>query len=746
MALRNPLAEKTGRRQYRFGRFLLDLEAGFLRRDGQEVSLRPKAFEVLTHLVAHHGKLVSKNELVEAVWPDSAVTDNSLAQCLFEIRRALDDDSQTVIRTVARRGYVFEAPVTTVLGDLDVAAPVRAAIPHIKVARPFAIRASRWTSAAVLVVTTMAIGAYFWVSPGAPPSLTFTQVTDFTDSVMAPAVSPDGRMLAFIRGNSAFRSTGQVWVKLMPSGEPVQLTQIRGNKYGVAFSHDGSRIAFTLSGRNQGWQTWTVPTLGGEPAQLMMPNAAGLTWINRERILFSEIKTGMHMGIVTSGVNRNEHREVYFPPHERAMAHYSFVSPDQRWVLIVEMNDVDLWVQCRLASLDGKGPNRQVGPDGACMSAAWSPDGRWMYFSVQIDGRHQLWRQRFPNGEPQQITSGPNDHIGVAVFPDGSLVTSIGISESAVWIRDNRGEYPITSKGEASPTVSQGLSSRPVFSRGGKYLYYLLRRQSLGSEVELWRYDLQSPGHEPVLTGLAMNEYDIDGNDEEVVFSVQPTGKPSEIWLARLDRGTPPRRITSSGDGGPYFGSRGEILFRLSDGKANYIGRMSRDGLARTTLIPAAISTLQGISWDRKWLVVFAPLTIAPETSGPQFGRSQGDGMASFAVPLDGGAPRRLCEGFCLTRWSPDGRHMYITLGAASGAEPARTVAIPLESGQTIPNLPMDGFRLTDLDGVPEAHVMEGGSGTGDLRIRGFSPSSDPTVIAYVKSNFHHNLFQIHLN
>jgi DNA-binding winged helix-turn-helix (wHTH) protein len=54
--------------------------------------------------------------LVEAVWPDTAVTDNSLSQCLFEIRRALEDDAQTAIRTVARRGYVFDKPVSMVFG------------------------------------------------------------------------------------------------------------------------------------------------------------------------------------------------------------------------------------------------------------------------------------------------------------------------------------------------------------------------------------------------------------------------------------------------------------------------------------------------------------------------------------------------------------------------------------------------------------------------------------------------------
>ncbi len=103
----------TRHRQYRFGGFTLDLEGGFLRNGDQEVMLRPKAFEVLTYLVERTGRLVTKTELIDAVWPDAAITDNSLAQCLGEIRRALNDDSQQIVRTVARRGYVFTVSVTT---------------------------------------------------------------------------------------------------------------------------------------------------------------------------------------------------------------------------------------------------------------------------------------------------------------------------------------------------------------------------------------------------------------------------------------------------------------------------------------------------------------------------------------------------------------------------------------------------------------------------------------------------------
>ena len=739
MTTRDSAAGEPRRGQYGFGDCVLDLERGSLRRSGVEIPLRPKAFDVLKYLVIHHGRLVSKNELVEAVWADTAVTDNSLSQCLFEIRRALDDDAQAVIRTVARRGYLFDAPVSSVFGDPLHNAPERGAGPRPFPDRRPASQPQYWWTIAVAVVlaaTIVGVGYSTWVSTPKPPSLIFTRLTDLTDSAMAPALSPDGRMLAFLRSNSRFLSPDQIWVKLLPNGEPVQVTNMRGNKYGLAFSNDGSRLAFTVAAPFPDWETFTVSVVGGATPQRMLPNAAGLTWIDADHILFSEIRTGMHMGIVTSRTNRSERREVYFPPHERAMAHYSYLSPDRRWVLIVEMRDIDSWGPCRLVSFDGRSPVTPVGPPGGCTSAGWSPDGQWMYFSVEVSGERHLWRQRFPDGRPEQVTFGANEEDGVAVFPDGALVTSIGFSESAIWIRDRNGERPITSMGSTSPTVSQGMSSRPVFSPDGRYLYYLLRRDSFAAATELWRYHLDSTESEAVVTGFAITDYDVDNDRGEAVFAAQPAGKPSEIWLAPLDRAAPPRRITSSGDATPFFGPGGEILFRLSEGGANYVARMDRTGSGRTKIASDAISSLLGISGDRKWLIVFAPKS----------GKAGGD-MASFAVPVAGGPRRPMCAGFCIPRWSPDGRRLYLPIARPQATRRARTAMIPLRNGQSLPDFPGDGYSgPADIDAIAGAEVIDGGSDSRDYRITGLSPSPDPATFAYVKDDVHRNLFRIDIH
>ena len=94
-----------------FDGFTLDLRRGCLLRGAQEIKLRSKPFEALKYLVENPGRLISKAELIEKIWPDAAVTDDSLVQCLIEVRRALGDDAQQIIKTVPRRGYIFEKPV-----------------------------------------------------------------------------------------------------------------------------------------------------------------------------------------------------------------------------------------------------------------------------------------------------------------------------------------------------------------------------------------------------------------------------------------------------------------------------------------------------------------------------------------------------------------------------------------------------------------------------------------------------------
>ena len=95
----------------RFDRFTLNSADGRLRADGVAVELRPKSFDVLRLLVQNAGRLVSKDEMARTVWPNVVATDDTLVQCISDVRKALGDDGQRFIKTVPRRGYVFVAEV-----------------------------------------------------------------------------------------------------------------------------------------------------------------------------------------------------------------------------------------------------------------------------------------------------------------------------------------------------------------------------------------------------------------------------------------------------------------------------------------------------------------------------------------------------------------------------------------------------------------------------------------------------------
>jgi adenylate cyclase len=158
---------------FEFEGFTLDVMRRLLRTGNRDIKLRPKSFDVLCNLVENAGRLVAKGEMIETVWPNVTVTDESLTQCVSDIRLALGDTEQRIVKTVPRRGYLFAAPVSRHVIDHRFAAPLtptesfsdsgpdsgRAEIaPRLAMWRP------RWRLVAATAVLLVAIcaGALFW--------------------------------------------------------------------------------------------------------------------------------------------------------------------------------------------------------------------------------------------------------------------------------------------------------------------------------------------------------------------------------------------------------------------------------------------------------------------------------------------------------------------------------------------------------------------------------------------------------
>jgi DNA-binding winged helix-turn-helix (wHTH) protein len=123
----------------RFGPFLVDRTAYRVLRGAEPLDLTPKLLDLLFHLVDHPGALITKEALLEALWPDANVTENALAQAVSELRQALGDaaGAPQYIKTVARRGYRFIAAVETVERVVAVDAPIP--VPAASDARTIAV-------------------------------------------------------------------------------------------------------------------------------------------------------------------------------------------------------------------------------------------------------------------------------------------------------------------------------------------------------------------------------------------------------------------------------------------------------------------------------------------------------------------------------------------------------------------------------------------------------------------------------
>ena len=532
----------------------------------------------------------------------------------------------------------------------------------------------RRTSAAlgVAAVVLIALGVYGWSQRGRSPITSLADWTPLTrlDSVTEPALSPDGRLLAFIRGASTFVTVGELYLKLLPDGDPVRLTHDDLPKMGPTFSPDGSRNAYTVN-KEGVWDTWDVPAFRGEP-RLRFRNTAALTWTSPHELLFSEVKSGQHMVIVRSNENRGEPRDVYVPGHELAMAHRSFRSPDGKDALVVEMDAAGAWVPCRLVAFGG-GPARPVGPPNArCTSAAWAPDGRWMYFSADVGTGFHLWRQRTGDHEPEQITFGATEEEGIAVAPDGrSLVTSVGIAQRSVWLRDRLNDRQISLEGYAYfPLIS---------ADGQKVCFRVTRGVGTGqTPSELWVFDVPSGRAERLLPGQLVTGYDLSTDGRVVPAVLAGDGQP-RLWLATLDARETAHMIPGVVGDAPKFGRAGDVFFRGTIASKSYIYRVADTGGERHQIAEITGNVLGTISPDGKRISGNAP---------------DGKGFMATLFSTEGQAPVPVISSTVRVRWPPDGSRLALSFqhGNVSAFAVGRTYVFPLARGRVLPDIPAAGF------------------------------------------------------
>lgn len=266
---------------YEFGPFRLDPTERLLVRDGQPIPLTPKAFDVLVYLVEHHGRLVEKQALLSALWPDTVVEEVNLAYNISALRKVLDGsiDGTSMIQTVPTRGYRFVAPVSS-SGPLT--ATARAIVIPENGGQHGRLRArarvGRWLLA-LAGICGVATAAFFWATrphdrftPSAAvaaPKLERLTANPSDVSVTSAQISPDGRFLAYAD------PTG-VQVRIIDTGETHRLRETRAmNVYG--WSPDSAEVLASQCDLDD-CSGWSISLVGQERRR------TGAVWPVRERV------------------------------------------------------------------------------------------------------------------------------------------------------------------------------------------------------------------------------------------------------------------------------------------------------------------------------------------------------------------------------------------------------------------------------------------------------------------------------
>jgi eukaryotic-like serine/threonine-protein kinase len=586
-------------------------------------------------------------------------------------------------------------------------------------------RSLRWAVAGaigIVLLTGVGLMLYRFQQPSVSERAQYTQLTN-VDSAINPALSPDGRMLAFVRGTSTgVQSTGdptEIYIQLLPDGDPVQLTH-DGVPYkgDPRFSPDGSRIAY-MTLETSGFNTYVIPVIGGQAPRRLLTNGMGMNWIDEKTILFSYMTgKGATMAVATSTESRSDQRTVYV--EDGIMNHNSFFSPDHKQILMNAMQADGGWQECRVAPFAGDSKGKKVGPRG-CSRAAWSPDGKWMYFSADTGSGSHIWRQRFPDGKLEQITSGTTEEEGVFVAPDGrSLVTSIGTFQDKIWVHDSRGDRQIT---------SEAFSFLPTFSADGKKLYYIVRSGGglLNAYGGLWVTDLESGQRQRLLAEFQMWHYSISRDGKRVVFTAPTDTGRRGVWLATLDGSSAPHQFNSSLAFTAFFGPDGDVLYSALEKDFGAVYRVKEDGSNLRKVIPEAVYFVNSVSPDGKYFAVSVPASTKETGSG-----------ATVIYPVDGGgSPVTVC--ICGNRaldapqpvsWSPDEKLFYISLVGGQ-----TVYSIPLRPGQVLPPLPAGGIHSPE-----EAAKLPGAK---LLTAQGEFPGPNPSIYAYPKFTSQRNIFRV---
>ena len=654
---------------YLFGNFVLNDEEFTLTWEGSRVPLEPKALRVLLVLIRSKGRLVTKQTLLETVWSGTFVEESTLTRAIALLRKQLGDDRRQprFIETVPTLGYRFIAPVeegaeaVSVTTEAGRAAAENASRPSPdRMAEELPQAGRKWpvllsgALVALAVISTWVVVrvANRTQSPRRSttplrheaPKARLAPIVTLTGQVGDPAISPDGREVAYFwepelrRDNDQRLGKTDLYVQLTAGGDPLQLTHTKtGFIANAAWSPDGGTIAF---GRcdDDGGGVFIISALGGPERKLMdlvcpYGDAADPNWTRdgKSLVLVDRCAPGEPAGIVAFSVETGLKRCLSSPPRGNEGDINPVLSPDGRtvaWIRMISSEVMDLYT----VPLVGGTPSRLTYDNTGLYADMWTPDSRAIVFSSTRNGMQANWRIPAEGGAPQPETVYPG--VG-SLSRDGSRLVWEGPagfeSSTSIWRFDiSPANRSVVRRRKLLATTSFDGAAQP--SPDNRQIVFESARS--GSD-EIWRAG--SDGSETLrLTSFNRHagtpRWSPDGR--WIAFDYRP-GDHSEIWIMD-NEGRNPRQVVSGNheNVAPGWSSDGKGVLFASNRTGRYEVWRHDLGTRQETQI-----TKNG---------GFAP---AASSDGGQIFFSKFDGAGIWSIPAIGGREKRLTVAPHLGYW-----------------------------------------------------------------------------------------------
>jgi Tol biopolymer transport system component/DNA-binding winged helix-turn-helix (wHTH) protein len=536
----------------RFGVFEVDLQEGELRKSGLRIRLQEQPFRVLAILLESPGKIVTRDELRQKLWPANTFVDfdHSLNSAVKKLREALGDQSENsrFIETLHRRGYRFVASVEDSQSAVEKRnAPqqdTKSTLTGPTTEEPR--RNSHFRSVGILVavaVVFLSVILVLWRTspPEALRVLNYTQITNdgadkttvFSVGSIPPPMVTDGSRLYFTEGHESGSTIGEVSLR---GGETEFVSTPFPNAVVAGISPSGADLLFyTFVSSEIQVPFWTIPVLGGSPRRVGSFVAQDATWSPDGQIIFAR-----DHDIYVCKPDGSESRKVVSVPGLPAWPRWS---PHGDVLRFSEYDPRKASTSIWETSRDGSNlhlvlPAWNDGATKCCGS--WTPDGKYFIFQSMRDGRNDIWAirekgrwWRNASQEPVQLTAGPMSLSRPLVSKDGKRIFVLGEKLRGELVRY---DY----KSNQFVSYLAGVSGVGLaFSRDGNWVTYVAY-----PEGTLWRS--KADGSERLQLTFSPFEaiaprWSPDG--KRIAFTGRMPGRAWKVYVIPSEAGSSPQPL-----------------------------------------------------------------------------------------------------------------------------------------------------------------------------------------------------------